>query len=90
MVINGYSGTAGDLMSHVNGDQFTTRDSDHDSRDHNCAVAYQGAWWFKACHNGHLNGVYQETPTAVYGMGIQAAAYKGFNYSLKGATMSIL
>ena len=65
------------------GDQFSTRDADHDRVKNNCAVTYQGAWWFKGCHNEHLNGVYHATPTAVYGIGVQAVAYKGVHYSLK-------
>ena len=56
--IDGYSGTAGDSMTHHNNKQFTTKDRDQDAWHSNCAVTYQGAWWHSACHVSNLNGLY--------------------------------
>ena len=48
--IGGYTGTAGDSMTVVggnNGMKFSTRDRDNDKWDANCAQLYTaGGWWF--------------------------------------------
>ena len=59
--IAGYSGTAGDNMSgshSLNGMHFTTKDRDNDQSGGNCAVDRGGAWWYNACTNSNLNGLY--------------------------------
>lgn len=49
-------------MRYENNQQFSTYDRDHDGHDtKNCAVMREGGWWFRACGQCHLNGVYGES-----------------------------
>ena len=58
--IAGYTGTAGDSLTHHNGMQFSTSDNNnHDRRDHSCANDHHGAWWYNACRQPNLNGRYR-------------------------------
>ena len=52
--VGSYSGTAGDSLAYHNKMAFTTKDREN----HNCAVEYTGAWWYKGCHHSNLNGKY--------------------------------
>ncbi|XP_059164086.1 ficolin-2-like [Physella acuta] len=58
--VSGYSGTAGDSFSISNNNmKFSTYDVDNDrfSGGH-CAAGYRAGWWYAACHDTNLNGVW--------------------------------
>ena len=58
LVIEGYSGTAGDSLNYNNGQQFSTWDVDNDSTDlRSCAVNTAAGWWHNECTFGNPNGV---------------------------------
>ena len=65
-----YSGNAGDAFTMTpsnmitNGMKFTTFDRDNDLNGNgNCAINFSGGWWFRHCHNCHLNALYPKSPT---------------------------
>ena len=80
---------SGDSMAYNNGRKFSTRDNDNDLSLDKCAVLYKGAWWYDACSNCNLNGVYHPSSSATDYTGIWWYHFHGSNYSLKKATMMI-
>ena len=99
LTVGGYSGTAGDGLitdsflssnGHIhNRMKFSTRDNDNDRHtSSNCAVYFNGAWWFNACLQSHLNGHYYTNPTGHENWtGIIWYDWKGNSYSLKFTEM---
>ena len=85
----GNSGTAGDGLFFSNGYGFTTIDVDHDARDYNCAVIYEGAWWHRHCHEGMLTGVYYDVEAIAWGHGITWKDFGDRSASRKTAIMSL-
>uniref|UniRef100_A0A1X7T1K9 Fibrinogen C-terminal domain-containing protein n=1 Tax=Amphimedon queenslandica TaxID=400682 RepID=A0A1X7T1K9_AMPQE len=69
--------------------KFSTRDNDNDNGE-NCAINWNGAWWFNACFQSHLNGHYYTNPTGANRWdGIIWSDWKGASYSLKFTEMKI-
>ena len=84
------SGNSGDSLSWHRGMPFTTKDQDNDNKtDNNCASKYQGAWWYKNCHNSNLNGLYYRGNHSSYADGVNWKDWKGHYYSLKKTEMKI-
>jgi len=54
--ISGYQGNATDSLSYHNGHQFSTADRDQDNSTTNCAIDYEGGWWYTHCQHANLNG----------------------------------
>ena len=87
--VGGYSGTAGDSLTYHNGMQFSTHDRDNDRSGSNCAVRYQGGWWYNGCYTSNLNGLYLRGANDN-----RAVVWKKFNtaiayYSLKWSEMKL-
>ncbi|XP_070188811.1 microfibril-associated glycoprotein 4-like [Littorina saxatilis] len=84
-------GDAGDsLLYYHRGMQFTTWDRDHDTySDNNCAVGHHSAWWFNACFNSNLNGMYMTTSSDPQRQGIEWDKFAGYYFSHKFAEMKI-
>lgn len=61
--LGSYTGTIGEAsanngFSYSKNRPFTTFDRDNDDYSTNCAIHEHGAWWYGACHNSHLNGIW--------------------------------
>ena len=96
ITVEGYSGDAGDSMTssgygYVNGMKFSTKDRDNDILlgTYNCAVTYNGAWWYNSCHRSNLNGLYLGGPHESFANGVYWHYWRGFHYSLKFTEMKL-
>ena len=84
----------GDSLSNTHsGQQFSTRDADHDHDDrYHCAEKWHGAWWYGyGCYTSNLNGLYHEEGTEFRtGDGVIWSLMKDtYDYSLKSTEMKI-
>ncbi|XP_076873311.1 angiopoietin-related protein 1a [Brachyhypopomus gauderio] len=89
--LGSYQGNAGDSLSNHNGKPFTTLDRDKDSFTGNCAHFHKGGWWYNACGQTNLNGVWYSGGVyrSKFQDGIFWADYGGGFYSLKAVRMMI-
>ena len=57
LTVDGYSGDARDSLARHN-KQFSTKDRDNDSGSSSCSQLFKGGWWYNACYDSNLNGLY--------------------------------
>uniref|UniRef100_A0A8C9I2J7 Ficolin 1 n=1 Tax=Piliocolobus tephrosceles TaxID=591936 RepID=A0A8C9I2J7_9PRIM len=90
LVLGGFvEGSAGNALGAQNNHFFSTKDQDNDVSSSNCAVKFQGAWWYADCHASNLNGLYLRGPHESYANGINWSTAKGYNYSYKVSEMKV-
>ena len=89
LTVGGYSGNAGDSLSHHNDMKFLTHDQDNGISSGNCATQYKGAWWHFDCHYSNLNGQYLAGAHSTYADGVNWNHFRGHYYSLKVSEMKI-
>ena len=88
-VIIVYLGTAGDSFAYHDGAPFTTEDQDNDNDGGNCAVTFQGGWWYYRCRNANLNGLYHHGIHSTHADGINWYDWKGDYYSARRSEMKV-
>ncbi|XP_052870667.1 ficolin-2-like [Anopheles cruzii] len=81
--LGAYTGTAGDSLSIHKNMKFSTYDRNNDiSEPGNCAVIYEGAWWYESCYSSNLNGRYKDINKK------KLINWYAFNNSLEGLAFS--
>jgi ficolin len=69
---------------------FTTHDRDNDQYGAgNCAVKYQGAWWYGSCHHSNLNGLYLAVGNKTSDKGMNWWELKNDRRSMKKTEMKL-
>ena len=74
-------------MEYHNGQKFSTKDNDNDSREKNCATMFKGGWWYNRCHRANLNGLYLNGTYTENAVGMTWVAWKGYQYSFRKTKM---
>ncbi|XP_015671662.1 angiopoietin-4-like [Protobothrops mucrosquamatus] len=91
LALRGYKGSAG-LQSALplQGTSFSTWDSDNDNCLCKCAQMLSGGWWFDACGQSNLNGIYYPARHNIRKLnGVRWHYFQGPGYSLKATRMMI-
>ena len=83
-----YNHKIGNSLPH-RGTKFSTIDRDNDVWSGNCARKFSGAWWYSACHNSNLNGLYLKRNHTSFGNGVNWFHLRGYHYSLKNTVMKV-
>ena len=89
LLVENYTGDAGDSLEYHSGQKFSTRNNDQDMQSReNCALDRKGGWWYNSCANTNLNGPYLsgESPEED---GVSWYAWRGRHYSLKTVEMKL-
>uniref|UniRef100_A0A6J0UVX8 Angiopoietin-4 isoform X1 n=1 Tax=Pogona vitticeps TaxID=103695 RepID=A0A6J0UVX8_9SAUR len=91
LFLKGYTGTAGHQSGlPLQGTGFSTRDADNDNCMCRCAQMLSGGWWFDACGQSNLNGIYYPATHNLRKLnGIRWHYFQGPGYSLKSTRMMI-
>ncbi|XP_067930728.1 microfibril-associated glycoprotein 4-like [Watersipora subatra] len=87
--VGGYTGNARDSLTFHDGQRFSTFDNDNDSKNTNCAVEYEGAWWYSSCHRSNLNGRWIKGGNLPGGSGITWYYWTWHDYSLRIVNMKL-
>ena len=70
LTVGGFQGTTTDPMAFHNRMYFTTRDSDNDARNDNCAIfdpaQPHGGWWHRYCWRVNINNFYRANSYGIY------------------------
>ncbi|XP_065198662.1 fibroleukin-like [Sycon ciliatum] len=75
------SPTLTDSMKFHNGQQFSTRDRDHDSfSGFDCSNAFKGGWWYKNCHGVNVNGLYGRSDRDATGVVYNQGGFKSLKF----------
>ena len=82
-------GTAGDSLSYHRGSAFSTKDRDNDNSSGSCSTRCKAGWWFNACLDANLNGIYHHGQHSTSWEGVNWNKWKGAKYSAKRAEMKI-
>ena len=83
-----FLGTAGDSLARHRNMSFSTKDEDNDQNPgRSCAITFEGAWWYRACHRSNLNGRYLNGNHFSFANGVNWYNWKGHYYSAKRAEM---
>ncbi|XP_059175165.1 angiopoietin-related protein 7-like isoform X2 [Physella acuta] len=80
------TGNTTDSFSYHNGMAFSTLDRDTVRSSSNCADSYKGGWWYNACHNVNVNGVWASKD---HGEGINWGGITGYKDSLEHVEMKL-
>ncbi|KAG7316145.1 hypothetical protein KOW79_021011 [Hemibagrus wyckioides] len=84
------NGGAGDAMTPVNGQNFSTFDKDQDLHPGSCAKRFLGGFWYSDCHSANPNGIYLWGRDGThYAIGNVWQQWKGYDYGLKYISMKI-